>query len=114
MSRLILALALLAPTMAHSQEHRHPQGDAALHDAFYSKWMRPDDRSKSCCSKQDCRPARAYFDRERRKWIAWSVVRSQWMEIPERIIERERDVPTGPHLCENTSGLLCFGVGNGT
>jgi len=72
----------------------------------------PSDRSRSCCNKVDCAPARAFF--ENGKWMVWSKVKSAFIEVPKGAIEQEADVPMGAHLCENSSGILCFGVGNGT
>jgi hypothetical protein len=98
---------------AAAQEHHHPPQDAEMHDLFYQHWMMPDDRSRSCCNKHDCAPAEARFDRQTGRWMAFSRIRQEWVEVPEAKIEHERDVPMGAHLCENSSGVLCFGVGTG-
>jgi hypothetical protein len=107
---LLLALLLLYP-LAHAQEHQHPAADVPLHDKFYSRWMMPSDRNRSCCNRQDCAPARAFF--ENGKWMVWSKIRRSFIEVPKSAIESEADVPMGAHLCENSSGVLCFGVGTG-
>jgi hypothetical protein len=107
-----LALALVAgPAVA---QHKHPPEHAALHERFYSSWMRPDNRRHSCCNNLDCAPTEARFDPMRKRWSAFSPAHNDWIDIPEHTIEREFDVPPGAHLCVNKSGVICFGIGGGT
>ena len=100
-------------SMSHAQEHRH--GPHVLPDdlgRWYSSWMRPDNRMISCCSLMDCEPTEARIVRG--QWQAFSRRQNRWVDIPDSKIEREREVPVGAHLCENATGVLCFGVGGGT
>jgi len=105
-------ILLVLYTLSYAQEHRH--GDEVIDretGKFYSTWMQPDNRAVSCCSQLDCYATEARI--ERGQWRALSRTKG-WVNIPSSKIETERDVPVGAHLCENSSGILCFGVGGGT
>jgi hypothetical protein len=118
---LIIAAALIGLTLlllyplarAHAQEHHHP-GKVITGDVgrFYSGWMRPDDRSQSCCDRRDCDSTDARMENGR--WRAYSRLQNRWIDIPATRVEREREIPPGAHLCENSAGVICFGVGGGT
>jgi hypothetical protein len=112
MTRLLLLLTLL-PSAVMAQEHIHPgrviTGDVGR---FYSGWMRPDDRSQSCCNRIDCDSTDARMENGR--WRAYSRLQNRWIDIPATRVEREREIPPGAHLCENSSGVICFGAGGGT
>jgi hypothetical protein len=47
------------------------------------------------------------------RWRAFSKLQNRWIDIPATKVEREREVPPGAHLCENTTGVICFGAGAG-
>lgn len=108
-----LMLLLLYPlARAHAQGHMH--GDKPI-DAevgrFYSGWMQPSNRAISCCNRLDCEAVEARIDSGR--WRAFSRLQNRWIDIPASKIEREREVPPGAHLCENSTGVICFGAGAG-
>lgn len=103
----------LCVAAALADDHVHPTETITGEDAlFYSNWMRPDNIKQSCCNKQDCKRTAALYDQQTGKWSARSR-HGNWIAIPSEKIERFRDVPVGAHLCENSSGVLCFGVGAG-
>jgi hypothetical protein len=118
---LIIAAALIGLTLlllyplarAHAQEHHHP-GKVITGDVgrFYQNWMRPDDRSQSCCNRIDCDSTDARMENGR--WRAYSRLQNRWIDIPATRVEREREIPPGAHLCENSAGVICFGAGGGT
>lgn len=98
-----------------AQEHRgHPAQDQAIHDKFYSTWTMPDIPHVSCCHDQDCAPVASKF--EGGVWFAMKD--GQWIKIPDRKIERNRDTPDGrSHLCGRWFGsdfsVFCFISGAG-
>ena len=97
--------------------HRHPQQDALIHERFYNTWMRPDDRSLSCCDLQDCYPAE--FKNEGGTWFFRRREDGEWMVIPASKFESERDNPDGRnHICARTVGgdvwlVFCAILGHG-
>lgn len=105
-------------------EHRHPDKDMALHEKFYSTWMRPDNPTLSCCSNHDCYPTEAR--RVNGHWEALRREDKQWIKIPDSKVERNRDMPDAQaHLCAVSpnemyyteipeSNVYCFGAGGGT
>ena len=118
--RLILAAALfwavfLLPAMAQEQSvpHNHPPEDAAIHELFYSGWMRPDAPHISCCSKQDCYPAQARF--REGTWFVKHRETGNWLPVPPEKIEHNLDNPDGRnHACISPSGhVFCFIAGGG-
>ena len=69
---------------------------------FYQEWMQPDNRSVSCCHEQDCAPAQSRIVNGR--WQARNSDDEEWLDIPTRKIETERDSPDGrSHLCKMKS-----------
>jgi hypothetical protein len=108
---LIILLALAAAAWA--QEHIHP-GKVITGDVgrFYGSWMRPDDRSQSCCDRRDCDSTDARIENGR--WRAYSRLQNRWIDIPATRVEREREIPPGAHLCENSAGVICFAAGSGS
>jgi hypothetical protein len=101
----------------HSHNH-HPAKDQAIHEAFYSKWMRPDDDSISCCNLQDCYPVEA----RKTPTGSWQFLRredSEWIDVPESKIERVKDNPDGRnHVCAPPPPatfikVYCFSIGGG-
>ncbi len=115
---LTLALGMLflltwATNTSHAQTHHH-EGQTEEVDRFYSTWMQPDDRAKSCCHKVDCAPAEAKtVDGQ---WYARQVGSWKWLPVPPSKIEHDRDNPDGRnHLCASIVGsVYCFILGSGT
>ena len=111
MRAAILALTLLAGSAFAHPGHHHPPQHAAMHETFYKDWMRPDNRTLSCCSLKDCEPVEA-------KIIGghWHVLRpadQRWLRVPPSQVETERDSPDGRnHACFQPPGLsdtvFCF------
>ena len=88
----------------HAQHHNHPPQDAALHERFYSTWMRPDNPSVTCCNLQDCYPTE--FKLVGQTWFAKRREDGQWVPIPEERLEHNRtdrtpaESPDGrSHVC---------------
>jgi hypothetical protein len=94
--------------------------DAALHERFYSTWMRPDNPSVNCCNKQDCYPAE--FKLVGRTWFAKRREDGQRVPIPEERFEHNRtdrtpvESPDGrSHVCmEPPLGRGCTGITTST
>jgi hypothetical protein len=120
-----LAIAVLQIATGHAQDspvgHAHPPQDEAAHERWYQTWMMPDQPAKSCCNKADCYPTIIKYDGGGRLW-AQRREDGQWLLVPERKIERNRDNPDGRnHLCAppptatyyppNT--VFCFSLGGG-
>jgi len=115
---LVTAILLLAALrVAFAQEHRHPPEHAAIHDQFYSKWNRPDNRFMSCCNQQDCAPVK-----EVRYWNGALQMRREsdgyWLTIPPEKLEQNyddaRDSPDGgSHLCSIGETVFCAVLGTG-
>lgn len=110
-------LFILATTPAMTQEHRHPPEHAALHLEFYDRWMRPDNRSVSCCNRVDCAPVKE----ARRINGVWMMEREsdgEWMTVPDSKIENyrddARDSPDGrTHMCSAAAMVFCAVLGSG-
>jgi hypothetical protein len=111
----------LLTVRAAAQEHHHPPRDAALHERFYSNWMRPDDPTKSCCNLIDCYPTETRFVSG--YWMARRREDGKWLRVPDAKVEHHRDNPDGrAHLCApppdredlHEGGVICFSAGAGT
>lgn len=106
----LLALAASAALAAPGHPHHGPEH-------FYATWMMPDAPKVSCCSNEDCAPAQARIVDG--KWQARFVGESEWIDIPDHKVERERDMPDGQaHLCGFRDAwgrfvVYCFGSGAG-
>jgi hypothetical protein len=120
---LISGILILAVSSAIAQVHHHPPQDQAIHERFYSTWMMPDNRTVSCCHKQDCSPAESRV--EDGKWVARKVGGDgDWIAVPPEKIERDRESPDGrSHLCSRRAWIyklgdeqlvLCFVPGAGS
>jgi hypothetical protein len=97
---LVIAFGIVFAFVANAQEHHHPPQDQEIHERFYSTWMMPDNRNVSCCHNEDCSPAESRF--ENGHWLARKSGEedSDFTEIPDAKIERERDSPDGrSHVC---------------
>lgn len=96
-----------------AEAHRHPPQDAAIHETFYSTWMRPDDRARSCCGKEDCYPVEA--KKVGGTWFFKRRETGEWTPVPPEKIEYERDNPDGRnHVCDTGAYTYCFILGGGT
>jgi hypothetical protein len=111
---LISGILILAISSAIAQEHHHPSQDRAIHERFYSTWMMPDNRTLSCCHKQDCSPAESRV--EDGNWVARKVGGDgEWTPVPPEKIERDRESPDGrSHLCSDKPLVFCFIPGEGS
>lgn len=113
---IALACAIGSPAFAQ-HAHHHPPQHAALHETFYSNWMRPDDRRFSCCNLKDCAPVEV-----RKVGGFWELLRpadGKWLRVPWSQVETERDSPDGRnHGCFQAPGLqdtvFCFLPAGGT
>jgi hypothetical protein len=100
-------------------QHHHP-----FHRDFYSKWQRPNGMG-SCCNARivgpddresgDCEPSEARVatgEDGRPHWFARLPHHGDFIEIPDRLVIRERNPEQGGadgHLCWTPStGVLCF------
>lgn len=119
---LLLAMAMMEWPLLSAGEHRHPPQDAALHDAFYSNWMQPDDPTKSCCNQQDCYPTVIQFRGD--QIYARRREDGRFIHVPPKKVEQKRDSPDGRnHLCAKPpstavdssadQGVRCFVLGSG-
>jgi hypothetical protein len=104
MRALIACMLALLATAALAQEHRHPPQDQALHDRFYSTWMRPNNPHQSCCDKKDCYPTQ--FKMVNGQWFALRREDAEWIFVPPGVLEHNRRdaIPrespdSGSHVC---------------
>lgn len=100
-----------------ASQHQHPPQDRAIHEKFYSTWMRPDNPNISCCNEKDCYPTEARKTAD--GWLARRREDGVWLSVPDNRIERNRDNPDGRnHLCAPPpiagDTVYCFSVGGGT
>ena len=110
---LAAAAALALTALAHAQDHRHPPEHAAIHERFYSNWMRPDMPRVSCCNKQDCAPVR-HARQVSGRWQAQRESDGAWLDVPPEKVEQNRDSPDGrSHLCSIGMTVICFVAGIG-
>jgi hypothetical protein len=97
-------------------DHHHPPQDAAIHEQFYSDWMRPDAPTVSCCGLKDCYPTS--FKLVGRAWYAQRREDGEWIPVPSHKFERRRDSPDGRnHVCMqapgNSNTVFCAILGEG-
>jgi hypothetical protein len=112
---------------ALAQEHNgHPPQDQALHEQFYSNWLRPDanlrdvetgDRMHSCCSMQDCAPVDGVEYREGNIWMLRHKDQ-RWIMVPPEKIEsnypdRRESPDTQAHMCSSGVTVFCAVLGGG-
>ena len=121
MKHLLLALALLCatPAFAHDPGTAKSPEEARVF-TYYTSWMRPPERSMSCCSQHDCHDVEV--KRQNGKWFFLDKISSgsgpYWREIPEDRLEQNdkdpRESPDGrSHVCFNSSFVLCAVLGSG-
>ena len=115
---ILIAVLAVVVTRALAQEpHQHRPQDLELHHKFYKTWTMPDNRARSCCHDQDCAPAQSR--REGNTWYSRHSDDEDWVEVPARKIETERDSPDGrSHLCKQKypagTVVYCFLPANGS
>ena len=124
LAQAVIVIALIVGGLFYpvfAQEHRgHPQQDIEIHHKFYSNWMMPDNRVVSCCHDEDCFPAEA--KQINGQWYARKNDDEEWILIPSRKVETDRDTPDGrSHLCGRRYGfnggefsVFCFIAGSGS
>lgn len=97
-----------------STEHNHPPEHAQLHENFYSGWMKPDNRTISCCNKQDCAPAQVKY--KDGKYYVKSIWNGAWVYFPSEKIDWQRESPDGrSHACISQHNVpYCLVLGQGT
>ena len=116
MRAALFALTLLAGSAFAHPGHHHPPQHAAMHETFYKDWMRPDNRTLSCCNLKDCEPVEV-----RKANGFWEILRpadGKWLRVPWSQVENERDSPDGRnHGCFQPPGLsdtvFCLVIGSG-
>lgn len=109
---VVLGLLIGAVVGIGIAKAQHPSQDQAIHDLFYSTWMRPDDRTKSCCGEQDCYPVEARMSDG--QWFFKQRHTGIWQPVPQERVETDRDNPDGRnHVCEANGQVYCFIAGSG-
>ncbi len=86
---------------------------------FYATWMRPPERSMSCCNMQDCHTVQV--KRTGGEWYFLDAIDQQppaWRQIPpgrlEQNVSDPRESPDGEsHVCFNRMYVLCAVLGSG-
>ena len=112
-------ILFLSVAPARSAEHNHPAKDAEIHEQFYSKWKRPDQRLEdgqryfSCCNKEDCYPTP--FRKRGDTFEFLHRETKQWMVMPSALLEHNQtdpiDSPDGQsHVCATPFGKVYCGV----
>lgn len=111
---VFFAIAALFYTLPARAEEGHSSSHQMSHGSYhhlYNGIMRPDVKSSSCCSEQDCTPTRAKWDRLRNRWAA--LKDGQWVDIPPGKIVPRDQVPDGlgaePHLCAPPTSSTLYG-----
>lgn len=108
---VVVIIIMIAIGKAHAQGHsaEHLTEHAKLHQ-WYSKLMRPDNPSTSCCSSQDCAWAESKFVDG--KW--WVKKNGHFILVPVEKINREESFDSQSHLCAYPTtniadeSILCF------
>ncbi len=107
---------VINPAYAHDESMAQNEEEARVL-RFYKTWMRPPERSYSCCGNEDCHPVDVRRDRSG-NWSFYDPVQGLWREIPKDKLEsnaREpRESPDGRnHACYNTGYVFCAVLGSG-
>lgn len=113
--------------VVYAQEHKHPPQDVAIHEQFYSTWLRPQlraadgSRRHECCDKKDCYPTQ--FKNVGGTWFALRREDGVWWPIDETIMEHTQtdpeESPDGQnHVCMSepvlgSSHVYCAVLGSG-
>jgi hypothetical protein len=107
----LLMMAFAVTPKARAQDNGH----YLYHADYYSKWHQPGSDASCCNGREtkdgqttgDCAPTRAEV--RRGNWWAKVPGSSEWVEIPdERIIRERNPTPEQGHLCYGYGQVLCF------
>jgi hypothetical protein len=107
----LLTFAFAATPRARAQDNDHH----LYHADYYSKWHQPGSAASCCNGREtkdgtimgDCAPTKA----EVRQGSWWAKLQdsSEWVQIPdERIIRERNPTPEQAHLCYLYGKVLCF------
>jgi hypothetical protein len=111
--------AMRAPIIRVQDHAGHPPQDMDLHNKFYSTWYVPNlgrPRVSSCCNQMDCAPAET--KRVNGHWYGRRALDSDWLLIPDAVIESNQDDPRESpdgesHICAYGGRVLCAVLGAG-
>jgi hypothetical protein len=122
---LIISVFLSVTAFADDQHYGHPPQDEAIHEQFYSNWLRPDenlrnadgDRQHSCCNKNDCAPVDGVKYEDGSMWMLRHIDQ-RWIRIPPEKLETsypdERQSPdVRAHMCSTGITVYCAVLGGG-
>ncbi len=114
---LIVTLSLLSAgtAISHDPGTAKSATEAAVFN-FYATWMRPPERSMSCCSTNDCHVVQ--IKREGDTYYFLDIYEHRWRAIPPDRLEHNasdpRESPDGSsHVCFNSMFVLCAVLGSG-
>ena len=69
----------------------------------YNSWMK-NDGTGSCCSNQDCAPAKVRIVNRR-----WEVeIQGHWVPVPDEVIIKKNSPDGQAHVCNQGVTILCF------
>lgn len=125
---LIAILLAVQPLRARADDehYRHQPEDQAVHEKFYSNWLRPDknlrntegDRQHSCCNNQDCAPVDAVEHKS--DGTIWMLRHAdqRWIKVdPDKLEHSYPDSRQSPdiraHMCSKGVTVYCAVLGGG-
>ncbi len=115
---LVVLISLLWPgaAVSHDPGTARNATEAAVFE-FYTTWMRPPERTFSCCSMQDCHVVEIRREGGRYYFLD-NIYTHGWRQIPEDRLEHNwsdaRESPDGQsHACFNPMYVLCVVLGSG-
>ena len=118
--RLAVALSIVAVAQAQIPHEHGSADEQAMHEKFYAKWLRPDQRMNgqrwsSCCSLEDCFPTQ--FRKVNGQWFAQDRD-GAWREVPDETFEHNQPDPVESpdgrgHVCitPGAHAVLCAVLG---
>ncbi len=115
---LLLAVTLLSVGAATSHDSLTAKSDTeAAVFSFYTSWMRPPERTMSCCSMIDCHVVKIKREGDRYYFFD-NIYAHGWRFIPhDRLEQNTRDARESPdgqsHVCFNQMYVLCAVLGSG-
>lgn len=124
---ILVAVQPLRVRADDEHEHSgHPPQDQAIHEQFYSNWLRPDEnlrntdgaRQHSCCNKQDCAPVDAVeYKKDGTIWMLRHVDQRWILVPPEKLEHSYPDQRQSPdiraHMCSTGVTVYCAVLGGG-
>lgn len=110
---------------ADDEHTGHPPQDQAIHEKFYSDWLRPDEnmrtdgaRVHSCCNNKDCAPVDAV--EHKADGTIWMLRHAdqRWILVPpEKLEHNYSDQRQSPdiraHMCSSGIAVFCAVLGGG-